>query len=202
MARHGEERPDFPGTAGEFVTHLIDKFQANGLKVEAQDQSNHYDPAEKTIRLTPELFNARSLSAVVTAAHEFGHAIQHAEKHPLFELRTRMAYVVPLLQKLGSFVIFGAPIVGILTKAPHLMALQIVGGICILGSTVIFHLVTLPVEWDASFRKAMPILVNGGYISPRDEAAARQLLTAAALTYVAGSLASLLNFFVWLRMLR
>ena len=202
MAKHNFQRRDFPGTAGELLSHLIETFKANGLRVETDEKSNHYDPRDRTIRLTQELMNAKSLTAIVAAAHEFGHAMQHAENHSLFILRNKMAYIIPVLQKVGSFVIFAAPIMGILTKAPHLMALQIVGGICILGSAVIFHLVTLPVEWDASFQKAMPLLVNGGYISLADEPAARQLLTAAALTYVAGSLSSLLNLFVWLRMLR
>ena len=77
-----------------------------------------------------------------------------------------------------------------------------VAGIATMGISTLVHLVTLPVEWDASFRRALPILQQGNYLSPEDEQGARRILTAAALTYVAASLASLLNLWRWIAFLR
>ena len=76
------------------------------------------------------------------------------------------------------------------------------GGLASLGASVIVHLVTLPVEWDASFKRALPILAKGEYLSTKDQKAARKILTACALTYVAGSLTSLLNLWRWIAILR
>jgi Zn-dependent membrane protease YugP len=90
----------------------------------------------------------------------------------------------------------------ILSKSPHIMLIQMGCGVLILGSTVLMHMVTLPVEFDASFRRAMPLLKSGNYISPRDMNSARQLLRAAAFTYVAAAAVSLLDVMRWIRVLR
>jgi len=79
---------------------------------------------------------------------------------------------------------------------------MLTAGLASFGSAALLHLVTLPVEWDASFRRALPLLASGQYLSAKDQRGARQILTAAAFTYVAGSLASLLNLWRWLRWFR
>ncbi|MEL6225837.1 MAG: zinc metallopeptidase, partial [Pseudomonadota bacterium] len=78
IARHGRDRPDFPGTGGEFARHVLDEMKLRHVTVEPTDMGDHYDPSTKTVRLIPEHFDGRSLSAVVIAAHEVGHAMQDA----------------------------------------------------------------------------------------------------------------------------
>jgi hypothetical protein len=97
---------------------------------------------------------------------------------------------------------FLLPVAMAITRAPAAGIIMAVIGLGSMASATLVHLVTLPVELDASFRKALPVLIAGQYIQPRDEAAVRRVLRAAALTYVAGSLASLLNLARWLAFLR
>nr|MDJ0982694.1 zinc metallopeptidase [Kiloniellales bacterium] len=95
-----------------------------------------------------------------------------------------------------------SPFWGLISRSP-LMTLGVIGiGVLSMASTVVVHLATLPVEFNASFARALPILDRGGYLPKRDLPAARRILRAAALTYVAGSLASLLNLWQWIRYLR
>jgi Zn-dependent membrane protease YugP len=89
-----------------------------------------------------------------------------------------------------------------LARVPHVLILQLVGGIAIIGVTVLMHAVTLPVEFDASFRRALPLLKAGRYIPEADMAEARRLLKAAAWTYVAAAAMSMLNVARWFRWIR
>src|SRR5690606_16929439 len=152
--------------------------------------------------LLPQHFGKRSLAAVVIAAHEVGHAMQDATAYGPLTARTRMARQADKIQKVGSVVMIAAPVMMILSKSPHIMLMQMGLGILILGSTVFMHAVTLPVEFDASFRRALPLLNTGNYISDRDMRSARQLLRAAAFTYVAAAAVSLLDVMRWIRVLR
>jgi hypothetical protein len=95
----------------------------------------------------------------------------------------------------------GVPLLLILTRTPMSGALMLLGGLLAFGAAALVHLVTLPVEWDASFRRAMPLLETG-YLDENDLAAARQILLAAALTYVGASLLAILNVWRWLAVLR
>jgi Zn-dependent membrane protease YugP len=163
---------------------------------------DHYDPETKTVRLTLDKFNGKSLTAVTVAAHEVGHAIQdHIGYQPLME-RTRLVRVARGAEKLGGVVMMGIPIAVALAQTPVAGVVVLVAGMATMGIATLVHLVTLPVEWDASFRRALPVLQQGNYLSPEDEQGARRILTAAALTYVAASLASLLNLWRWIAFLR
>ena len=82
IARHGAERADFPGTGGEFARHILDEMKLDHVKVEETKLGDHYDPDAKAVRLSPQHLNGRSLSAVVIAAHEAGHAMQDAIGYP------------------------------------------------------------------------------------------------------------------------
>lgn len=202
LKRYNGELERIPGSGGELARHLLDRFELKDVAVEeAPEGGDHYDPLSRTVRLSPSYMDSHSLTAVAVAAHEVGHAIQHAQGHPLFTLRTRLAQMSVAIQKVASAALFIAPIVVLLTRSP-------VAGVAILGlsvvsffSTVIIHLVTLPVELDASFGKALPIL-REGYIEPVDGKAVESILRAAAYTYVAASAASLLNAWRWLKMAR
>jgi Zn-dependent membrane protease YugP len=191
-----------PGTGGELAKHLVEKLELPNVTVETTEQGDHYDPQSRTVRLSSTNFNGKSLTAVAVAAHEVGHAMQHAQNSAMLNTRTRLVRLSLWAQRLGSVMMFAIPIVMTVTRAPSAGLLMGIAAIATMFLSTIVHLVTLPVEWDASFGKALPVLQQGGYIHPRDENIIRKILKAAALTYVASSLASLLNLWRWLRVLR
>lgn len=202
LARHSAERVDFPGTGGEFARHILDEMKLGHVTVEETTLGDHYDPAAQTVRLSPKHFNGHSLTAVVVAAHEVGHAMQDATGYRPLVARTRLAQQARWIERMGAIVMLTAPFVMALVKAPAVIFLQIAAGLLILSSTVLMHVVTLPVEFDASFRRALPVLKAGGYIEEADMRSARQILRAAALTYVAAAAMSLLDVMRWFRVLR
>jgi hypothetical protein len=118
------------------------------------------------------------------------------------QARTKLAKQAQRVESVGAFVMLAAPVMMILAKSPHMLFLEMLAGALILGITVVMHATTLPVEFDASFRRALPLLKAGNYVSDRDMQAARQILRAAAFTYVASAAMSLLNVARWLRVLR
>lgn len=201
LSRYHREEQDFPGTAAELARHLLDRFGLRHVKVEPTTLGDHYDPDNACVRLTEDKFNARTLTAITVAAHECGHALQHAAREPLFMWRSQMARASVWAGRLGSFLLFSAPFLGMLTRAPSAVLINVTGAFLILGFSLLVSLVTLPVELDASFRKALPLL-ESGYLEPAQLPPARRILNAAAWTYVAASLASLLNFWRWLEILR
>jgi uncharacterized protein len=201
LRRHSGERPDYPGTGGEFARHLLDRFGMGHVRVEATDGGDHYDPAAKAVRLSPGHLDGRSLTAVTVAAHEVGHAIQDHKGYAPLAWRTRMVGVAQSAEKLGAGLMMLAPVLLLATRAPAGGLIMVLGGMLSFGAAALVHLVTLPVELDASYRRAMPILASG-YLPARDLAPARHILTACAFTYVAASLASMLNLWRWLAILR
>lgn len=202
LKRHSYERADFPGTGGELARHLLDGMKLTDVKVEETQLGDHYDPAGKAVRLLPQHLNGKSLSAIVIAAHEVGHAMQDATGFAPLKARTRIARQAQRIQALGLAVMLAAPLVLALTRTPHAVLIEIAAGLLIMGFPILMHAVTLPVEFDASFNRALPILQQRGYIKDEDVPAARELLRAAAFTYVASAAWSLLNIAYWLRLLR
>ena len=202
LARHNrKEEENFPGTGGELARHILDRYKLGEIKVEMTDHGDHYDPEARAVRLTRDKFEGKTLTAITVSAHECGHALQHAAGEPLFQMRTRLAYTAIWAQRIGSFLLFVAPLMVLFTRVPSVALLNIVGAFLIMGFAIAMHLLTLPVEIDASFKKALPIL-ESGYLTPKQIPAARSILRAAAWTYVASSLATLLNFWRWLAVLR
>jgi uncharacterized protein len=202
IAQHSADRPDFPGSGGEFARHLLDEMQLGHVKVEETPLGDHYDPDAKAIRLMPQHFKGRSLAALVIAAHETGHAMQDATGYAPLKARTELARRAMWMERIGAVVMLAAPVMMVLAKGPHILLLEVVAGLMILGMSLAMHAYTLPVEFDASFRRALPLLKAGKYIPDRDMAAARQLLRAAAFTYVAAAAMSLLDVARWFRVLR
>jgi len=200
--RYGKERKEIPGNGAELARHLLKKMQITDVGVEMTDKGDHYDPQSRTVRLSESNLNGRSLTAVAVAAHEVGHAIQHNHNEGLLNTRTRLVRVALVAQRVGAGFMFAIPIITAVTRVPQSGLLMFVIGIISMSMASVVHLITLPVEWDASFNKALPLLKHGGYISEEDEAAVRRILRAAALTYVAASLASLLNLARWARFFR
>jgi Zn-dependent membrane protease YugP len=200
--RHDAERPDLDGTGGELARHLLNRFDLNGVTVEITDKADHYDPEAKAVRLIAKHHDGRSLSAVAIAAHEVGHALQDARGERMLALRQRLVKFASVTDRFAGVFFIASPILGGLARTP-LAFFGLIGlGIALLAVRVIVDLVTLPVETDASFKKALPMLESGGYVDPADMPAVRSVLRAAAFTYLAGALISLVNLARWIRLLR
>ena len=155
--------------------------------------TDHYDPARKVVRLSEHIYKENTIAAVSVAAHEVGHAIQDKEGYVFMRIRAMLVPVVRLVTYIGYFSIFIAFLAGI---TQYLMV-----GIYILLATLLFQLVTLPVEFDAS-KKAKSELMKHKFIDAKEKNRVDKMLSAAALTYVAAMVATLLNIMRLLIMLR
>jgi Zn-dependent membrane protease YugP len=203
LSRYSKEDQAFPGTGGELARHLLKRLSLEHVKVESAPvgQGDHYDPVSVCVRLTPQNLNGRSLTAIVTATHEVGHAIQDASGYSPFLWRGRLVRIAQVTERLGSFLLFAVPVLTLITRAPSAGVVMFLAAASTLGIGLLVQATTLPVEWDASFRRAMPLL-EAGYLEPNQLPAARRILRACALTYLASSLASLLNFWRWMRLVK
>jgi Zn-dependent membrane protease YugP len=202
MSRHAVVRPDLPGTGGELARHLLDRFDLAAVAVETTQAGDHYDPEARAVRLSQENHDGRSITAVAVAAHEVAHALQHAQGSTLLAARSLLARAMGIVDKVAMAILITAPVIAAITHVPAIGLMQFGLAIALLGIGLVVHLVTLPLEFDASFGKALPILAGDGYLDQRDLPAARGVLRAAALTYVAGALIGLLNFLRLLRVMR
>lgn len=198
MHRYGQTLEAMPGTGGELAEHLIERFGLDGVSVERlPGDGDHYDPVSKTVRLGARNYSGKSLTAVAVAAHEVGHAIQFARGEPVSRLRSRYIPTAMALKRTGIAMMSLLPLVLIFKLPGALWLIVSLGlGMQLLGALA--YLIVLPEEWDASFNKALPILIDGEYIREQDIAPVRSVLRAAALTYFAGALADLLNIGRWL----
>jgi Zn-dependent membrane protease YugP len=153
--------------------------QSVGIETVAGHLSDHYDPRSKVLRLSPDVYGGRSMSAVGVACHEAGHAMQDAQHYAPLVIRNAAVPAAGFGSNLGIWMFIG----GMFARAPFLMWL----GIAAFSATVVFQLVNLPVEFDAS-RRAKRQLVAQGIISDQELGYVSKVLNAAALTYVAGTL--------------
>ena len=197
MKRHAKERQDFPGTGGEFARHILDLVNLGQVGVETTASGDHYSPVEKVVRLSKENFDGRSLTAVAVAAHEVGHALQDRDGYRPLTIRTRLAKVAFWGERAAHVLLVASP--ATLFASPKLALLQIGFGLVLMMGRVVLHLITLPVEFDASFKRALPILDQGGYLKKEDLAGANSILRACAWTYVAGALFSVIDVIRWIR---
>jgi len=202
LKRHSEQRDYLPGTGGELATNILSELGLLNVKVELSKGPDHYDPESKTVRLSENNLTGKSLTAVAVAAHEVGHAIQDHQGYAPLKARTTLLKFAQRIEKLGAMAMMAIPVIALSTRSPSAGLLALILGLSSLGSSALAHIVTLPVEFDASFNRALPILKNGGYISESEEEDVREILRACAFTYVAGSLASLLNIWRWVAILR
>jgi uncharacterized protein len=200
MARHSADRPDLPGSGGELARHLLDQAGLGDVGVEETPAgTDHYDPIARVVRLSPDNLSGRSVTAVAVAAHEVGHAVQHRDGDPFLVTRTKWAGGLAGLDKVAFWTLMSIPLVGIIIKSPVIALMQIGAIIALMSGRVLMHVLTLPMEIDASFKRALPVLENGGFLHDDDLASARQVLKAAAGTYVASALATLLDVIRWIR---
>lgn len=173
-------------SGGEVARDLLD---ANGLQnipieVVPGTLSDHYDPIHQVVRLSEAVYYGRSISAISVASHEIGHAIQHKEGYAALTLRHRLFPVANIASGLAPFLLLG----GFL-----LHQLSLIGvGIIFFSAAVAFQLITLPVEFNASSR-ARTLMLSQGLLYNEEEHGVKKVLNAAALTYVAAALISLLE---------
>ena len=198
MSKYSSEKPEMPGTGGELAKHLIERFSLDDVKVEVTELGDHYDPTEKKVRLLREHYESKSLTAIAIAAHEVGHAIQDQQGDKRLATRTKMIPVVNQIARWSVVIISLSPVIGIITRHPMPFSLLLFLGLSGFIARMMIHAVTLPIEFDASFSKALPILREGNYVSQSNEKAVSRILSAAALTYVSAALADILNLGRWI----
>lgn len=181
------EVPNMYGLTGyDAARRMLDSHGLYDVKIEPiqGSLSDHYDPISRTVRLSEPVYNERSVSAIAVACHEVGHAIQHKEAYPMLVIRHRMFPFVNFASGIAPFMLLA----GILFGFTGLIG----WGIVFFSAAVLFQLVTLPVEFDASNR-ARRIMLSSGLATNEDERGVGKVLNAAALTYVAAALVSLLE---------
>ncbi len=190
-------------TGAQTARHLLDSQGLNHVAVEpvAGYLSDHYDPTSRTLRLSDGVYDSNSIAALGIAAHEAGHALQHAQNDPMLMARNAIVPLAGIGSNLGWIMIT----IGFALAMAHSRLGQPIAllGIAIFSMTVVFQLVNLPVEFDAS-RRARKALLQYGLVQQSEDALVGNVLGAAAWTYVAATLSSasqLLYFMVRLGML-
>ena len=163
---------------------------------------DHFDPKDKAVRLSPDNYNGKSLTAVAIAAHEVGHAIQFHRQEKIFELRSRYLPTAHYLNQAGGAIMWSFPVIGLVLRSPFAVGMVIALSLLLQLAGAFAYLIILPEEWDASFNKALPILMEGDYVEEHQIPKIRKILKAAALTYFAAALANVLHIGRWLLILR
>ncbi|MGE0200086.1 MAG: zinc metallopeptidase [Candidatus Melainabacteria bacterium] len=194
------EVPGVRGLTGREVAEDILRQQgiSNVAVEEVSGQlSDHYDLRDHRVRLSPDIYHGQSVASVAIAAHEVGHAIQHATGYYPVVARSALAPVAGLGSQLGGWLLIIGLGLGVGAQAGGLGLMMAWLGVLLFGLGVLFHIVTLPVEINASMR-AVRILETGNYLNAQELPGARKVLTAAAFTYVAVALYSLMQLGYWL----
>jgi Zn-dependent membrane protease YugP len=153
--------------------------------------SDHYNPADRTVNLSPDVYNGANVAAAAVAAHECGHAVQHAAAYPFLGLRSRLVPMVQFSSNIVSWVLLAG--IFLVNRFPELL----LGGIILFGITTLFALVTLPVEFDAS-RRALAWLDGSRVMRAEEHDKAKNALWWAAMTYVVAALASVATLFQYI----
>jgi Zn-dependent membrane protease YugP len=178
-------------TGAEVARFLLGRGGVHGVQVQEHEGflSDHYDPTRRVVNLSPAVYHGRSISSIAVAAHETGHALQHAQLYWPLKVRTA---IVPLAS-IGSSLSYVIILVGMVLNALSLAY----AGVILFTAVVAFQLITLPVEFDASSR-AKKILFDHGLVTPQERGGVAKVLSAAALTYVAAAASALLTLFYFL----
>lgn len=178
-------------SGAEAAKRILSGFGLSNVRVEQVGGflSDHYDPRQRVLRLSPPVHDGRSIASIGVAAHESGHALQHAQGYFPMQIRSLL---VPVTQ-IGSWLAWPLLLLGFILGALSLVKL----GIVLFSAAVLLQLVTLPVEFDAS-RRAVAILGQQGILTQTELAGTRSVLNAAALTYVAAAAAAVLQLLYFL----
>jgi Zn-dependent membrane protease YugP len=185
------------GLTGAEVAERVVQNAGLGVRVERVTGflSDHYDPRSRVLRLSPEVFDGRSISSVGVAAHEAGHALQHARGYLPLQWRSALVPVTSV----GSNLAWPLLMIGfiLMTMMPALGMKIVLAGIALFSLAVIFQIITLPVEFDAS-RRAVAVLASQGFVSGDELEGVKKVLNAAAMTYVAAAAAAVLQLLYFL----
>ena len=181
---------DMPFTGNQLGKKILEEQKIYNVSIESIKQLDHYNPIKKKIHIGEDKLNKKSITSIAVVAHEIGHAIQDKENYKPLIIRQKLIEKTMIFQRLGSFLlIIGLPSIFTFTKSPLItfVAAMIIMG-C-LSTNVLIHLITLPVEFDASFKRALPILQK--YVPKENMKQCRSVLRAAAFTYLAQSIVSI-----------
>lgn len=186
FAKWSKQRARAGKTGAEVAREILDTHGLTDIPVDMVRGrlSDHYDPISRRIRLSEPVYQESSIAAVSVAAHECGHALQHQASYSMLVLRHKLFPIVNLTSGIAPFLLIG----GVIFQMLGLLAV----GIIFFAASVVFQLVTLPVEFDAS-RRAKQILVSNHYISSAEAPGVNKVLNAAAWTYVAAALYAVLE---------
>ena len=179
-----------PFTGKELGLKLLKENKLENVLIEPIKQVDHYNPLEKKVRISEDKLNKKSITSIAVVAHEIGHAIQDKENYKPLLLRQKLIEKTIIFQRVGSFLlIIGLPSIFAITKSPFITFLAAILIMGCLSTNVVIHLITLPVEFDASFKRALPILQK--YVPNENMRQCRSVLRAAAFTYLAQSIVSI-----------
>jgi len=193
--RRYSQVPSTMGMTGAQVAQtILNKMGVQGVKIEpvAGELTDHYDPGAKAVRLSQAIYNSTSLAAAAVAAHECGHVLQDVDNYKFMNLRASLVPAVNLGSRLGPMLIFAGLIF-------QLFGLAWIG-VFFFAAVLLFHVVTLPVEFDAS-RRALRLIDEYGILQGEENKGARAVLQAAAFTYVATAFYALLNLLYYVFLL-
>ena len=186
--------PTSSGLTGKQVAErMLRDNGISGVQVVSVDGflSDHYDPTTRTVNLSPDVYSGANVAAAAVAAHECGHAVQHANAYPWLSLRSKLVPAVQVSSSLVQWVLLG----GILLI--NVFPVLLLGGIILFAVTTVFSLITLPVEFDAS-RRALAWLDTSGLLYKDEHEKAKDALWWAAMTYVVAALASVVTLFQYI----
>jgi uncharacterized protein len=186
-------------TGAEVAETILKRMGVNHITVEpvAGILSDHYDPSAKAVRLSEGVYGSRSLAAAAVAAHECGHVLQDVEGYQAMNLRAALVPAVNIGANFGPMLIMAGVMLGSLG---FFSMMFVYVGLILFASSLVFHLVTLPVEFDAS-KRALRLIDEYGILQGEENNGARKVLNAAALTYVATALYSLLQVLQYIIMI-
>ncbi len=191
FSRYSQVTSSYGLSGAEAAQKMLLRAGVNDVSIEETGGflSDHYDPLSKKLRLSPAVFRSNSLAAIGVACHEAGHALQHAHAFAPLHLRTAL---VPATN-VSSYLSYVIITLGFLMQSQRFILL----GAIVFSMAVIFSIITLPVEWDAS-KRAKSLMVKYGIVSEREAVSAGQVLNAAFMTYVASAVSSLLTLLYYL----
>ena len=192
---------NMPFTGLEFGKLILKDYGLTEVKIEKSLSVDHYDLSEKKVKVTQERLSKKSLTAISIVCHEIGHAIQHKEKYKALEQRTSLVRNTAWISQIGSSILLiGIPTI-LATGYYPLIKVCLLLALLSLLIGIIVHLITLEVELDASFNKALPILIEK--VPPEYHDSCKSILRAAAFTYVIGVVRNFVSLrFIWLMLSR
>lgn len=197
LGKHDKKDLDLSVTAGEFARDILDRRQLQMVKVESTDIVDHYDHLARTVRISRNRIDRKTLTALTTAAHEVSHALQDSSGYAPFVWRVHFAKIAQVTGQVGSVMLLAVLLFNLTTRRPFPLLTLGATVFMMIGTGLIAQLAALPSEFDASFNRALPMLRNEN-LSEEQLKDARAILIACSTTYIAASMVSVLHFWPWL----